>query len=208
MVPYDKAYEEGFEDMPRRVPDLAKIRAPHRLRAQGPPRRDPGPRDRVLHVGQGAGLTGDAPPSPPRRHLAASSPRTPPSTARPTSSRTSSTSSSSRSTPTYLTATDYGDLALLLLFGTVAKIVFRLGLDAGFFRVHYDMATTPKRGAGWRARWPSSRPPWPPCSSWPRWSRCAGPLTRALLGDGRARARWVVLVAARRLRWAPSPSSP
>jgi UDP-glucose 4-epimerase len=27
MVPYDKAYEEGFEDMPRRVPDLSKIRA-------------------------------------------------------------------------------------------------------------------------------------------------------------------------------------
>ncbi len=26
MVPYDKAYEEGFEDMPRRVPDLEKIR--------------------------------------------------------------------------------------------------------------------------------------------------------------------------------------
>jgi UDP-glucose 4-epimerase len=27
FVPYDKAYEEGFEDMPRRVPDLSKIRA-------------------------------------------------------------------------------------------------------------------------------------------------------------------------------------
>jgi UDP-glucose 4-epimerase len=27
LVPYDKAYEEGFEDMPRRVPDLAKLRA-------------------------------------------------------------------------------------------------------------------------------------------------------------------------------------
>jgi UDP-glucose 4-epimerase len=27
FVPYDKAYEEGFEDMPRRVPDLAKLRA-------------------------------------------------------------------------------------------------------------------------------------------------------------------------------------
>ena len=27
MVPYDEAYEEGFEDMPRRVPDLGKIRA-------------------------------------------------------------------------------------------------------------------------------------------------------------------------------------
>jgi nucleoside-diphosphate-sugar epimerase len=26
MVPYDQAYEEGFEDMPRRVPDLQKLR--------------------------------------------------------------------------------------------------------------------------------------------------------------------------------------
>jgi UDP-glucose 4-epimerase len=24
-VPYDKAYEAGFEDMPRRVPDLTKV---------------------------------------------------------------------------------------------------------------------------------------------------------------------------------------
>jgi UDP-glucose 4-epimerase len=27
LVPYDEAYEEGFEDMPRRIPDLAKARA-------------------------------------------------------------------------------------------------------------------------------------------------------------------------------------
>jgi UDP-glucose 4-epimerase len=27
LVPYDEAYEEGFEDMPRRVPDTTKIRA-------------------------------------------------------------------------------------------------------------------------------------------------------------------------------------
>ena len=27
LVPYDQAYEEGFEDMPRRVPDLSKLRA-------------------------------------------------------------------------------------------------------------------------------------------------------------------------------------
>jgi UDP-glucose 4-epimerase len=27
LVPYDKAYEAGFEDMPRRVPDLGKVRA-------------------------------------------------------------------------------------------------------------------------------------------------------------------------------------
>ena len=25
MVPYDQAYEAGFEDMPRRVPDLTKV---------------------------------------------------------------------------------------------------------------------------------------------------------------------------------------
>jgi len=27
FIPYDQAYEEGFEDMPRRVPALGKIRA-------------------------------------------------------------------------------------------------------------------------------------------------------------------------------------
>jgi UDP-glucose 4-epimerase len=26
LIPYDQAYEAGFEDMPRRVPDLAKLR--------------------------------------------------------------------------------------------------------------------------------------------------------------------------------------
>lgn len=26
LVPYDRAYEEGFEDMQRRVPDLSKLR--------------------------------------------------------------------------------------------------------------------------------------------------------------------------------------
>jgi UDP-glucose 4-epimerase len=25
FVPYDQAYEEGFEDMPRRIPDISKI---------------------------------------------------------------------------------------------------------------------------------------------------------------------------------------
>ncbi len=39
-IPYDQAYESGFEDMPRRVPDLTKIRGPHRLRAAGPAGRD------------------------------------------------------------------------------------------------------------------------------------------------------------------------
>jgi O-antigen/teichoic acid export membrane protein len=39
----------------------------------------------------------------------------------------------------YLSPADYGDLALLLLFSTLAKILFRLGLDSAFFRVHYDL---------------------------------------------------------------------
>ena len=25
FVPYDQAYEEGFEDMPRRIPDISKV---------------------------------------------------------------------------------------------------------------------------------------------------------------------------------------
>lgn len=37
-----------------------------------------------------------------------------------------------------LTPEDYGNLALLLLFGVGTKILFRLGLDAGFFRIYYD----------------------------------------------------------------------
>lgn len=27
FIPYDEAYEEGFEDMPRRVPDISKVQA-------------------------------------------------------------------------------------------------------------------------------------------------------------------------------------
>ena len=27
LIPYDEAYESGFEDMPRRVPDLSKVEA-------------------------------------------------------------------------------------------------------------------------------------------------------------------------------------
>lgn len=39
----------------------------------------------------------------------------------------------------YLSPAEYGTLALLLLFGTVAKIAFRLQLDSGFFRIHYEL---------------------------------------------------------------------
>ena len=38
----------------------------------------------------------------------------------------------------HLTLTDYGTLGILLLLGVSAKILFRMGLDAGFFRIYYE----------------------------------------------------------------------
>lgn len=45
----------------------------------------------------------------------------------------------------YLSAAQYGALALLLLFGTLSKILVRLGLDSGFFRVYYDLDSADAR---------------------------------------------------------------
>jgi O-antigen/teichoic acid export membrane protein len=39
----------------------------------------------------------------------------------------------------YLSPDDYGALGILLLFGVLAKILFRMGLDSGFFRIYYDL---------------------------------------------------------------------
>ena len=39
----------------------------------------------------------------------------------------------------FLTPENYGALALLLLLSTFLKILFRLGLDAGFLRIFYDL---------------------------------------------------------------------
>ena len=53
LIPYDQAYESGFEDMERRVPDTAKLRAYTGL--DGPPLagRDPGRDDRGSGRGNG-----------------------------------------------------------------------------------------------------------------------------------------------------------
>lgn len=100
-------------------------------------------------------------------------------------------------TPLYtsiLSTSDYGYIALLLLFSTLAKILFRLGLDAGFFRVHYLLDTDEERRrlAGTVALF----------------SAVVGlalflgvvllrePLTAALLGSDAPSRTWVVLVAA------------
>ena len=45
----------------------------------------------------------------------------------------------------YLTPSDYGALALLLLLSTFLKILFRLGLDSGFLRIHYDLKDASSR---------------------------------------------------------------
>ena len=38
----------------------------------------------------------------------------------------------------HLTSADYGTLGILLLFGVSTKILFRMGLDSGFFRIYYE----------------------------------------------------------------------
>ena len=48
FVPYDEAYESGFEDMPRRVPDLTKVARDDRLRAAPRARRHPRADHRAL----------------------------------------------------------------------------------------------------------------------------------------------------------------
>jgi O-antigen/teichoic acid export membrane protein len=40
---------------------------------------------------------------------------------------------------TYLGPREVGILSILTLFACVAKVVFRMGLEAGFFRIHYDL---------------------------------------------------------------------
>jgi O-antigen/teichoic acid export membrane protein len=95
----------------------------------------------------------------------------------------------------FLTPVDYGNLALLLLFGTLAKIVFRMGLDAGFFRVHYDQEDAPSRQAlaGTVSAFAAVVGALLLLST----ALLAPFITRALLGpDQGAPVRWVVLVAA------------
>jgi O-antigen/teichoic acid export membrane protein len=38
----------------------------------------------------------------------------------------------------HLSKAEYGALGILLLFGVATKILFRMGLDAGFFRIYYE----------------------------------------------------------------------
>ena len=92
-----------------------------------------------------------------------------------------------------LTPADMGTLGLLFLFSSLAKIVVRLGLDAGFFRVHYDLddADARRRLAGTALLFSVGVA----ATFMALVVLGAGPLTRALLGAAAPRA-WVVLAAA------------
>jgi len=53
-------------------------------------------------------------------------------------------------TPLYvaiLTPTEVGVIVILFTFSTVAKVVFRLGLDSGFFRIYYDLQSDEERAS-------------------------------------------------------------
>lgn len=94
----------------------------------------------------------------------------------------------------HLGAAGYGALALLALFSTLAKIVFRLGLDAGFFRVHYDQPdeASRRRLAGTVALFGAAVG----AALLVLTVLLARPLSSLLFGDEPAPARWVVLAAA------------
>jgi len=92
-----------------------------------------------------------------------------------------------------LTPADMGTLGLLFLFSSLAKIVVRLGLDAGFFRVHYDLDDEPRRRrlAGTALVFSLLVA----AAFMGLVVLGAGPLTRFLLGSAAPRT-WVILAAA------------
>jgi O-antigen/teichoic acid export membrane protein len=94
----------------------------------------------------------------------------------------------------YLSTAAYGALALLALFSTLAKIVFRLGLDAGFFRVHYDQPDEERRRqlAGTIAIFGAVAGAVLLAAT----ALLARPVSWALFGSEPAPARWVILAAA------------
>lgn len=92
-----------------------------------------------------------------------------------------------------MTPADYGALALLGLFSSLCKIVFRLGLDGAFFRLHYEQPTAAEQRrlvgttvllAGAAATLLGALV-----------FLGARPLTHALFAGGTAPRDWVLLVA-------------
>jgi len=92
----------------------------------------------------------------------------------------------------WLAPVEYRDLGILALVTAVMKILFRLGLDAGFFRVHYDVEGREQRRLGGTVALFAAAAS---TALFVAVVLLAGPLTRALLGSDRP-SHWVVLAAA------------
>jgi O-antigen/teichoic acid export membrane protein len=93
-----------------------------------------------------------------------------------------------------LTLDEYGAVALLGLFSSLAKIVFRLGLESAFFRLHYDQPDEPgrRRLAGTAAMVAAGTGGLLFGLVW-----LAGtPLTHAVFGQSVAPHEWLLLAAA------------
>ena len=93
-----------------------------------------------------------------------------------------------------MTRADYGALALLALFSSLAKIAFRLGLDSAYFRLHYDQKdeAARRRLAGTTALFAAGFA----TLLFALVVVFSGPLTWALFGDQPAPRRWLLLAAA------------
>ncbi len=93
-----------------------------------------------------------------------------------------------------LTRADYGALALLALFSSLAKIAFRLGLDSAFFRLHYDQKDEAARRwlAGTTALFAAGFG----TLLFALVVSLGGPLTTALFGREPVPTAWLLLAAA------------
>ena len=97
----------------------------------------------------------------------------------------------------YLSPRDYGAFGILNLFSVLTKILFRMGLDSGFFRIYYELTTERERKVLATTLFVSAF-----ATSALLFAACAvfsAPLGRILLGDevrGSSVTAWILLVAA------------
>jgi O-antigen/teichoic acid export membrane protein len=93
----------------------------------------------------------------------------------------------------FLSPADYGNLGLLLLFNSLAKIAFRMGLDQGFFRLYYEQPQPERRRfAGTVALFAAVAS----TAALLGVIALRVPLARLLFGPGLGSPAWIVLSAA------------
>jgi O-antigen/teichoic acid export membrane protein len=91
----------------------------------------------------------------------------------------------------HLSTSDYGALGILLLFGVMTKILFRMGLDSGFFRIYYEQETDRDRRTFTTTIFIAAATV--SLSLFALTIAASQPISRLLLGTGR---HYIILVAA------------